>query len=160
MIKYTIPMLLLITCTIHAGPCFSRPAQPMPLQYIYVTPTLIDNTSQEEILTGRHSYIEFNNNTFKPLQRPSQRTMGYNVDIESATLSFNPDARIKPSLKTFLTITYSIKKRTESGIETIQKAESVTFDDLYQNGAFEKVLPQLSCTLKILAERWPVFRKQ
>ncbi len=160
--KHGITLLLLISCTTHTAPSGSRP-QPVPLQYLYVTPTLVDNDSQDTIYTGKYSYIDLNDNTLKPAQKPPQPYDRYSVNIESANLSFNPDQRVQLplSLKSILTIMYSIQKRTQSGIEVIQEAKMVTFDYLAQDGtSFERVLPHLSCTLRILADRISVFQKQ
>jgi hypothetical protein len=155
--KYGITILLLISCTTHAGPLFSRP--PMPLQYIYVTPTLIDNDSHHVRYMGKYSYVDYSDGTLPPAQRPSQPRDSYSVNIESAKLSMNPDPHKEHSLKTILAITYSIQKRTEAGIETIQEAETVRFDYLAADGKIvEKALPELSCTLRILASRTVVSK--
>ena len=158
--KYGITLLLLLSCPTHAGPLFSRPQNRMPLQYIYVTPTLVDNNSQNTLYAGKYSYVDFSDDTLPPAQRPSQPRDSYSVNIESAKLSLNPDPLIENPLKTILAITYSIQKRTDSGIiQTIQEPQTVTFNYLTPNGTtFEKILPQLSCTLKILASRTVVSK--
>src|SRR5271155_2898238 len=126
--KYGISLLLLISCTAHTGPLCSRPEPRMPLQYLYVTPTLIDNNSQEPLYTGKYSYVNYSDDTLQAAQRPSQPHDRCFVDIEEQNLSMHPNPHVRLPLKSFLAITYSIKRRTASGIEIVQEPEKITFN--------------------------------
>ncbi len=152
--KYSILIILLISNIAHAGLSCSRPAQAMPVQYIYVTPTLADSNSNQPLHTGKYSYVDFSNGTLRSAQRPSQPHDNNFVDIESAQLSSTADPRANNPIKSTLAITYSIKKRTESEIVTIQQPETVTFNLLAPNNTtFEKDVPTLACKLSILVSR-------
>jgi hypothetical protein len=157
--KYVFTLLLIVSCTTHTGPSQSH-QQRMPLQYIYITPTIVDNNSQNTVYTGKHSYVDFSDDSFKSAESPTQPYDICSVNIESADLSLKKDGDVKLPVKTILSIMYSIQKRTQSGTEEIQKSELLTLDCSNQNEtSFKKVLPDLPYTLNIVVKRTQVPQK-
>lgn len=148
--KYGIMLLLFISYTAHAGPCLSRQQQRLPLRYIYVTPTLLDN-NQTQLFTGLYSYVYWNDGVFASSRRPvwtkpQQDDDAYMVDIKSA--AFAPEGALHK-----LSLIYATIKIAPDGTQTTQKEESLTFDFGTVSGTQEPTVSHGSQTLKFLIKQ-------
>lgn len=120
--KYAIALLCLST-PINSGPFLSRPER-MPLRYIYITPTLKDE-SKNTLFTGEYSYVYWNDGTCGSARSPVWPTPQENyadmVQIKSVVLS-------PPDIPKQLSILYALTKITPDGKMNLEKEDSIEVD--------------------------------